>query len=121
MKINMPVTQREIPYPKGMYVVSQTDLKGVIRDANEAFVALSGFTREELMGKSHNIVRHPDVPPAIFADMWANLKAGMPWQAVVKNRCKNGDHYWVDAQVVPIIRNGEVSGYMSVRREASRQ
>ena len=121
MKINLPVTQREVSYPKGMYVVSQTDLKGVITDANEAFVTLSGFTREELMGKSHNVVRHPDVPPAIFADMWASLKAGMPWRAVVKNRCKNGDHYWVDAQIVPIFKNDQVGGYMSVRREPTRQ
>ncbi|SFN97465.1 methyl-accepting chemotaxis sensory transducer with Pas/Pac sensor [Formivibrio citricus] len=121
MKVNLPVTQQEVPYPQGMYVVSQTDLKGVITDANEAFVKLSGFTREELIGKSHNVVRHPDVPPAIFADMWASLKAGMPWRAVVKNRCKNGDHYWVDAQIVPIFKNDQIVGYMSVRREPTRQ
>lgn len=121
MKLNLPVTQREVSYPHGMYVVSQTDLKGVITDANEAFVTLSGFTREELLGKSHNLVRHPDVPPAIFADLWASLKAGMPWRAVVKNRCKNGDHYWVDAQIVPIFKNDQAVGYMSVRREPTRQ
>ena len=81
MKNNQPVTQREVPFPKGKYVVSQTDLKGIIRDANDTFVELSGFTREELMGSSHNIVRHPDVPPAIFADMWKSLQAGLPWRA----------------------------------------
>lgn len=90
MKTNLPVTQHEILVPEGIYLVSQTDLKGVITDANEAFVAISGFNRDELMGKSHNLVRHPDMPPA-FADMWASLKAGMPWRGLVKNRAKTGD------------------------------
>ena len=80
MKINMPVTGTEVPIPEGVYLVSQTNLKGVITDANEAFVAVSGFSREELMGQSHNIVRHPDMPPAAFADMWRCLKAGLPWR-----------------------------------------
>lgn len=74
-----------------IYLVSQTDLKGVITDANEAFVAISGFSHDELIGSSHNIVRHPDMPPAAFADMWASLKASMPWRGLVKNRAKNGD------------------------------
>ncbi len=78
MKTNLPVTQHEIPVQEGIYLVSQTDLKGVITDANEAFVAISGFSCDELIGSSHNIVRHPDMPPAAFADMWASLKAGMP-------------------------------------------
>ena len=121
MKINLPVTQREIPVPADTYLVSQTNLKGTITDANEAFVAISGFTREELMGQSHNMVRHPDMPAAAFGDMWGSLKAGMPWRGTVKNRAKNGDHYWVDAQIVPILKNGEITGYMSVRRAPSRQ
>ncbi len=121
MKINLPVTQQDIPVPHDTYLVSQTDLKGIITDANEAFVAISGFTRDELMGSSHNIVRHPDMPAAAFGDMWGSLKAGMPWRGTVKNRAKNGDHYWVDAQIVPILKNGETTGYMSVRRAPSRQ
>ena len=120
MKTNLPVTQHEIPVQEGIYLVSQTDLKGVITDANEAFVAISGFNRDELVGSSHNIVRHPDMPPAAFADMWASLKAGMPWRGLVKNRAKSGDFYWVDAQVVPILKNGEIAGYMSVRRAPTR-
>ena len=121
MKINLPVTQRDIPVPQNTYLVSQTNLKGIITDANEAFVAISGFTRAELMGSSHNIVRHPDMPAAAFGDMWGSLKAGMPWRGTVKNRAKNGDHYWVDAQIVPIFKNGEITGYMSVRRAPTRQ
>lgn len=121
MKINMPVTGTEVPIPEGVYLVSQTNLKGVITDANEAFVAVSGFSREELMGQSHNIVRHPDMPPAAFADMWRCLKAGLPWRGFVKNRCKNGDYYWVDALVVPIQKQRQTIGYMSVRRAPSKQ
>ncbi|MBS1157012.1 MAG: domain S-box [Proteobacteria bacterium] len=121
MKINLPVTQRDIPLPQNTYLVSQTNLKGIITDANEAFVGMSGFTRAELLGSSHNIVRHPDMPAAAFGDMWASLKAGMPWRGTVKNRAKNGDHYWVDAQIVPIFERGEITGYMSVRRAPTRQ
>ena len=121
MKNNQPVTQREITLPANTYIVSQTDLKGIITDVNEAFIETSGFSREDLIGKNHNIVRHPDMPPAAFADLWASVKAGLPWRGLVKNRCKNGDHYWVDAQIVPIQKNGMTTGYMSVRRIPSRQ
>ena len=115
MKKNLPVTEHEKPFPEGAEIVSATDLKGVITDCNQAFIDISGFSREELIGHSHNIVRHPDVPPAVFANLWDTLKAGKPWMGIVKNRCKNGDHYWVDAYVLPIIENGEVTGYESVR------
>nr|WP_275405054.1 methyl-accepting chemotaxis protein [Crenobacter caeni] len=96
-------------------MVSKTDLKGVITYANDAFVEVSGFTRDELIGKSHNIVRHPDMPPQAFTDLWATVKTGHPWRGLVKNRCKNGDYYWVEAFVVPVKRDGQVTGYMSVR------
>ncbi|GAO36803.1 hypothetical protein SCT_2218 [Sulfuricella sp. T08] len=121
MKINLPVTQTEKPYIKGEYLVSKTDLKGIITYANDAFVAMSGYSREELVGKSHNLVRHPDMPPQAFEDLWKTVKSGRPWRGVVKNRCKNGDHYWVDAFAVPVRRNDETIGYMSVRSEPSRQ
>ena len=121
MKNNGPVTQKEVSFPASTYLVSQTDLKGIIRDANETFIAISGFTRDELVGSSHNLVRHPDMPAAAFADMWSSLKSGIPWRGMVKNRCKNGDHYWVDALVVPITQNGEATGFMSVRKCPSRQ
>jgi aerotaxis receptor len=120
MKINLPVTQTEAPFPRGEYLVSKTDLKGVITHANDAFVAISGYSREELIGKNHNLVRHPDMPPQAFGDLWRTVKGGLPWQGFVKNRCKNGDYYWVDAFVVPVRKNGETVGYMSVRSEPSR-
>ena len=121
MKQNLPVTQNEQPFPKGKYVVSKTDLKGAITYANDTFVNLSGFTRDELIGVNHNLVRHPDMPPAAFQDLWDTLKQGRPWRGIVKNRCKNGDFYWVDALVVPIRKNGQTIGYMSVRTEPTRQ
>ncbi|GAB1392943.1 methyl-accepting chemotaxis protein [Rhodocyclaceae bacterium] len=121
MKTNLPVTQQEIPFPSGAYLVSKTDLKGAITYANEAFVEISGFTRDELVGKNHNLVRHPDMPPQAFEDLWRTVQAGLPWRGIVKNRAKNGDHYWVDAFVVPVRENDATVGYMSVRSAPSRQ
>jgi aerotaxis receptor len=121
MKINLPVTQVEVPFPKGRYIVSRTDLKGMTTYANDTFVHLSGFTREELIGKNHNVVRHPDMLPGAFAWLWDTIKEGRPWRGIVKNRCKNGDFYWVDALVVPVLQNDQITGYMSVRTEPTRQ
>ena len=120
MKKNFPVTQNEVPFPAGRAVVSKTDLKGIITYANDAFVELSGFTREELIGKNHNLVRHPDMPPQAFKWLWDTLKEGLPWRGIVKNRCKSGDHYWVKALVSPIEQGGRVTGYLSVRVAPSR-
>jgi aerotaxis receptor len=119
VKINLPITQVERPYPKGKYLVSQTDLKGITTYANDIYVEISGFSREELIGKSHNVVRHPDMPPQAFQNLWDTIKAGRPWRGIVKNRCKNGDFYWVDGTVVPIRENDQTVGYMSVRTEAT--
>lgn len=121
MKINLPVTQVEVPFPKGCYIVSRTDLKGMTTYVNETFVRLSGFTRAELIGKNHNVVRHPDMLPGAFAWLWDTIKEGRPWRGIVKNRCKNGDFYWVDALVVPVLKNSQITGYMSVRTEPTRQ
>ncbi len=121
MKPHSPITAIETPFPQGRYLVSKTDLKGIIVDANDAFVDISGFSRNELIGQSHNIVRHPDMPPQAFADLWRTVKKGRPWQGLVKNRCKNGTFYWVRAFVVPIRKNGQVTGYMSVRSQPSRE
>jgi aerotaxis receptor len=118
MKNNQPVTQREVHFPPNTYLVSRTDLKGVITYANDAFVDISGFSREELIGKNHNLVRHPDMPEAAFRDLWTTVKSGLPWRGLVKNRCKNGDFYWVEAFVVPLKKNGQPTGYMSVRTPA---
>ncbi len=79
------------------------------------------ISREELIGKSHNIVRHPDMPPQAFKWLWDTLKSERPWRGMVKNRCKNGDHYWVRATIAPIIENGAIVGYVSVRRAPTRE
>ena len=116
MRINQPVTQREYPVRDDCAIISHTDEKGRITYFNDDFVEYSGFTPEELMGQPHNIVRHPDMPPEAFRDLWATLKAGRPWQGLVKNRRKDGDHYWVKATATP--KPG--GGYMSVRMKPSR-
>ena len=115
MKINTPVTDVEYSLTEHDSVVSKTDLKGMISYVNEDFLRISGFTKEELIGMSHNIVRHPDMPPEAFEDMWQALKAGRPWTGMVKNRCKNGDFYWVLANATPIHENNRLIGFMSVR------
>jgi aerotaxis receptor len=120
MRINMPVTNNEYVMRDGLSIVSETDLKGIIRYANPYFVEVSGFQEEELIGAPQNILRHPDMPPEAFADMWATIKSGMPWTAMVKNRRKNGDFYWVYANVTPVYENGQMVGFMSVRTKPGR-
>lgn len=121
MKINEPVTNREVKLRDGQELVSKTDLKGTIIYANPAFTEISGFSNHELIGKNHNLVRHPDMPPAAFKNLWDTLKLGRPWSNLVKNRCKNGDFYWVRANVTPIYKNGEIVEYMSVRTRPSQE
>jgi methyl-accepting chemotaxis protein len=121
MKINMPVTQVESQLKDGIRIVSKTDLNGRITFVNRDFIEASGFSEEELIGHGQNIVRHPDMPPEAFADLWNTVKSGKPWIGIVKNRCKNGDHYWVEAIVNPIKENGQIVGYISVRSKATRQ
>ncbi|QDX80332.1 hypothetical protein B9N43_03070 [Denitratisoma sp. DHT3] len=121
MKKNLPVTQIERFLPKGKYIVSRTNLKGITTYANDAFVELSGFSREELIGKNHNVVRHPDMPPQAFADLWRTIQGGSPWRGIVKNRTKSGDFYWVKALVVPVRKNSQTVGYMSVRTTPTRE
>lgn len=121
MKTNLPVTGHERLFSPDKTLVSKTDTKGIITFANKDFVEISGFTENELVDANHNIIRHPDMPPVAFEVMWKTLKRGAPWHGVVKNRCKNGDHYWVDAKVVPIKKSGRIIGYMSVRTCPSRQ
>ncbi|HGM5582029.1 TPA: methyl-accepting chemotaxis protein [Pseudomonas putida] len=115
MRNNQPITQRERTFPAQQRLISTTNAKGVITYCNDAFIEISGFSREELTGAPHNLVRHPDVPSAVFAHMWQTLKQGLPWMGIVKNRCKSGDHYWVNAYVTPIFENNQVVGFESVR------
>ena len=120
MRTNLPVTGIEYPLQDGQSIVSKTDTKGRITYVNPTFVEVSGFAEAELIGKAHNIVRHPDMPPEAFADLWQTLQAGEPWTGLVKNRRKNGDFYWVVANVVPIKEAGATVGYMSVRTRPAR-
>jgi len=115
MRSNTPVTQRRVHIPQDATLMSTTDPDSRVTYANEAFLAVSGFCREELVGEPHNLVRHPDMPEAAFADMWATLRAGLSWSALVKNRSKSGDHYWVRANATPVRRDGRLVGYLSVR------
>ncbi len=115
MRRNLPVSNHEHRLADDAMLVSRTDLKGRITAFNDQFVAVSGFDPDELQGAPHNLVRHPDMPQAAFADLWTTLKAGRPWTGAVKNRRKNGDHYWVRASASPVVEGGRVTGYISIR------
>jgi aerotaxis receptor len=121
MRKNLPVTGQEFPLSGKPVLISKTDAKGVIRYVNRDFTDACGYTREELIGKPHNIVRHPDMPEAAFADMWRSLKEDKTWTGIVKNRRKNGDHYWVEATVRPNLEGGYTSVRVPAAREAAIQ
>jgi aerotaxis receptor len=121
MRSNLPVTNREYVLQATETIVSKTDLQGNITYVNADFVRISGFRERELMGAPQNIVRHPDMPEEAFHDFWRTLHAGKAWTGVVKNRCKNGDHYWVEANAAPLIENKQVVGYTSIRGKPSRE
>ena len=121
MRLNTPVTQKEYILNDGMTIVSTTDLQGNINYANQYFIEVSGFSENELLGAPQNILRHPDMPAEAFADLWNTIQNGMPWTGMVKNRCKNGDFYWVLANITPVIENGRPVGYMSVRTKPTRE
>lgn len=119
MRVNLPVTSKEEPVREGDRLISTTNLKGVIESANQTFCRVAGFSLDELQGKAHNLVRHPDMPESVYRNFWDTLKADKPWMGIVKNRCKNGDYYWVSAYVSPVFHNGEQTGYQSVRTAAT--
>jgi len=121
MRTNLPITDREIELRDDQLIVSRTDLKGRITYVNRDFLEISGFSEAELLGEPHNILRHPEMPTAAFKDLWQTVQQGKPWRGMVKNRCKNGDYYWVEATVTPMRERGIVVGYMSVRRKASKE
>ncbi|MFT0849503.1 methyl-accepting chemotaxis protein [Achromobacter sp. F4_2707] len=118
MRKNLPVTQNVYTFPHDQTLISITDLKGRITYCNASFVAVSGFTSEELLGQPHNIVRHPDMPEEAFRDMWDTIQNSLPWTGMIKNRRKNGDHYWVRANATPVRDGDTVVGFLSVRTYA---
>ena len=121
MRINTPITEEQIEVPENQYLISKTDLKGRIIYANPVFEQISGFGLDELIGQSHNIVRHPHMPPSVYQNMWRLISQGKQWQGIIKNRCKNGAFYWVHARIIPIIEDGQHTGFASIRVRASAQ
>ncbi|KAA0574095.1 methyl-accepting chemotaxis protein [Azospirillum sp. Sh1] len=121
MRVNTPITDREVHLTEGVPLVSRTDTGGRITFVNQAFVEISGFDEHELIGAPHNLVRHPHMPKEAFADLWATVKTGRPWEGLVKNRTKGGDYYWVRANVTPVVENGAVTGYISIRSKPARE
>ncbi|WP_413699159.1 PAS domain-containing protein [Psychromonas sp. KJ10-10] len=119
MKNNQPVNNNQKTFKEGSNLVSTTDLNGVIEYVNKDFIEISGFSSEELIGQNHHIVRHPDMPEVAFLDLWSTVKSGKEWRGIVKNRCKDGGYYWVDAFVMPIIKDGVKVGYQSIRSKPS--
>ena len=120
MRDNGPVTNREVELGDGDLLVSRTDAGGRITFVNQAFIAISGFSEQELTGAPHNIVRHPGMPKAAYADLWTTIKAGRPWEGMVKNRTRSGDHYWVRANVTPVVEDGRIAGFVSIRSKPTR-
>lgn len=114
------LTDVETRFPTGELIVSQTDVDGTITMCNEAFVHMSGYSRDELIGSPHAILRHPDMPRAAFADLWSTVEQGTRWSGYVKNLRRDGGFYWVYATVIPKVVDGSVVGHTSVRREPSR-
>lgn len=120
MRENLPVMDQEFDYPADELLMSTTDSQGRITHCNAAFERVSGYTMQELMGQPHNLVRHPDMPPEAFKDMWSTIGHGRSWKGLVKNRRKDGSFYWVVAHVTPIVHQGRPVGYMSVRAKPTR-
>ncbi len=121
MQTNLPVTNNEYVLQDHQAPTSRTDIHGNITYVNRDFIHISGFAEDELIGAPQNIVRHPDMPPEAFEDMWRTLKAGKAWTGLVKNRCKNGDYYWVEANAAPICVNDQIIGFTSVRMKPGRE
>ncbi|WP_416462625.1 methyl-accepting chemotaxis protein [Rubrivivax gelatinosus] len=121
MRVNLPVTQKEYDYPADALIVSTTDPQGRITHCNSTFVEVSGYAYDELMGQPHNLIRHPDVPPEAFKDLWQTIGRGRPWTGIVKNRRRNGNHYWVRANVTPVMHDGKPVAYLSVRLKPTRE
>ena len=120
MRVNEPITDHEVEMLDGQMLVSQTDTGGKIVFASQEFIDISGFSEAELIGAPHNIIRHPHMPKEAFRDLWKVIQTGAPWDGIVKNRAKSGDYYWVNANVTPMVENGKIVGYISIRTKPSR-
>lgn len=115
--ISIASTPTEIQLSDNDVIISRTDNKGRITYASDDFARISEFHTDEMIGKPHNIIRHPDMPKQAFQQMWNTIHSGLPWTGAVKNKTKNGNYYWVDATITPIIRKNEIVGYVSVRKK----
>ena len=113
------ISETELDYDDKLCLRTVTDLYGRIVEVNSSMVQVSGYSRSELIGSCHNIVRHPEMPEVAFEDLWKTLQAGEIWRGIVKNRCKNGDYFWVDETITPVVKNGKVTGYHSVQIKPS--
>nr|MDA3869457.1 PAS domain-containing protein [Gammaproteobacteria bacterium] len=121
MDTHLSVTNIEYELPEGASLVSRTDLKGRIIYVNSAFIEASQYSETELLGNAHSIIRHPDMPPELFADLWSTLAEGLPWTGIIKNQRQNGDHFWVNANITPVRRKGVTIAYMSASTRPSRE
>ncbi len=110
----------ETEVPEDELIISRTDLKGVITYVNDVFAEISGYEPDELIGKPHNIIRHPDMPKSAFRELWSSIKKGDTWEGYVKNMRKDGDYYWVKASISPLIKDGKIVEYKSIREPVDR-
>ncbi|MCV6608092.1 MAG: PAS domain-containing protein [Campylobacterales bacterium] len=111
----------EIEIGEGTFLITRTDLNGAITYANEDFCSITGYQREDLIGQNHNIIRHPDMPLAVFADLWKTIKSNKKWKGFIKNKTKDDKFYWVEAEVSPFVKNGRHIGYKSIRKRAPKE
>ncbi|MEA3418592.1 MAG: PAS domain S-box protein [Campylobacterota bacterium] len=118
MESPISIIDEEYTFTDGV-IISETDLKGIITFANRKFCEIAGYTRDELKGKNHNIIRHPDMPKAAFQDLWDTIQGGNEWTGVVKNLRKDGLYYWVHSYITSVVKNGEVTGYIAARKPAT--
>lgn len=121
MQVNLPLTQNCVEMSDDAFVMTKTDLAGVITSVNEDFLELSGFRASDLIGRTHSVLRHLDMPREAYEDLWRTLKAGRQWDGMMKNRCKNGDYFWVETQITPQRKYGEIVGYVACRKKMSAQ
>ncbi len=121
MRDNQPITDRETMFPEGVPLVSQTATDSRISFVNQAFASASGFSRDELLGKPHNLLRHPNMPAQAFANLWATVAEGRPWEGLLKNRTKTGEYFWVRTNITPVVRDGAIEGYISMHGRPSRE